>query len=466
MAAMQKRDNEWHIGMKDDSNSCPKFLAVEPSIEITLCYIDGLARNGQVKEDFTEVKCIIYKSIQEIVVSILCRYRMHPTPVIFANEVLSYVESHEVVFYIDKSTYRQLTEDGATLNLSARLRGERCSQSRSFSCEEEVEPRKGPLYLQCNAAGRSGDAFDLFDFYFNESKIKPDVDACNLIIKSHCEEGRLDDALRLYNHLLRHPPSPNHKTYDLLTKALVDAGMMDQALELLLRGRAELFNVQQPGMYMNLIRGFLQQGNLDMAYQLRDDFKTCSIRNRITVLNSVFVEYLFKQGNDEKAMELYRNSLNNDGFTANGHVGHPYLEVFLKYGKKTQAWALFEYMLDNYDECIGLGDETVNLMLNECIKEGKFSDAVNILAKSKAKLKYFPVGAYRNLITKLCHNARLSEAESVFDEWLKQEFTKPGDATYTSLIHAYIKAERVEDAIETVNQLMAAKLRMVTNMCL
>ena len=47
--------------------------------------------------------------------------QMHPTPVIFANEVLSYVESHGVVFYIDKSTYRQLAEDGATLNLNARL---------------------------------------------------------------------------------------------------------------------------------------------------------------------------------------------------------------------------------------------------------------------------------------------------------------------------------------------------------
>ncbi|CAN7013313.1 unnamed protein product [Brassica rapa subsp. trilocularis] len=45
-------------------------------------------------------------------------------------------------------------------------------------------------------------------------------------------------------------------------------------------------------------------------------------------------------------------------------------------------------------------------------------------------------------------------------------FTKPDDATYTSLIHAYIKAERVEDAIETVNKMMAAKLRRVTNMCL
>ncbi|KAL0890197.1 hypothetical protein Bca101_014180 [Brassica carinata] len=123
-------------------------------------------------------------------------------------------------------------------------------------------------------------------------------------------------------------------------------------------------------------------------------------------------------------------------------------------------------MLDNFNECIGLGNETLNMMLNECIEEGRFSDAVNILAKSKAKSKYLHVGAYRNLITKLCQNGRLSEAESVFDEWLKQEGTKPDDATYTSLIHAYVKAERVDDAIETVNKLMAAKLRKVTNMIL
>ncbi|CAH8387779.1 unnamed protein product [Eruca vesicaria subsp. sativa] len=151
-------------------------------------------------------------------------------------------------------------------------------------------------------------------------------------------------------------------------------------------------------MYMNLIRGFLEQGNLDMAYQLRDNFNICSIWNIITILNSVFVEYLFKQGNDDKAMELYKTSLNNDGFIANGHVGHPYLKVLLKYSKKTQARAFFEYMLDNYDECIRLGNNTINMILNGCIKEGQFSDAVNILAKYKTQLKYFPVRAYMNLI--------------------------------------------------------------------
>nr|VDC77357.1 unnamed protein product [Brassica rapa] len=88
-------------------------------------------------------------------------------------------------------------------------------------------------------------------------------------------------------------------------------------------------------MYMNLVRGFLEQRNLDMAHQLRDDFTTCSIRNKIAVLDSVFVEHLFKQGKDEEAMELYRSSVNNkDGFTANGIVGNPYLKLLLKYGQK------------------------------------------------------------------------------------------------------------------------------------
>ncbi|KAF3594469.1 hypothetical protein DY000_02026720 [Brassica cretica] len=229
---------------------------------------------------------------------------------------------HRVRFLINEVSDLDTAANHARLALNKRMNPEKAIST----CNAII----GAMF----AAGRSGDAFDLFHFFFNEYKMKPDIAACNLIIKSHCEEGRLDDALRLYNHLLGHPPSPNHKTYDLSTKAL-------------------------PGMYMNLIGGFLQQGNLDMAYQLGDDFKT--------------------------------NSFNNDGFTANGHVGRPCLEVLLKYGKKTQAWALFEYMLDNYDECIGLGDETVNLMLNECIKEGQFSDAVNILAKSKAKLKYYKV---------------------------------------------------------------------------
>ncbi|XP_010445348.1 PREDICTED: pentatricopeptide repeat-containing protein At3g60980, mitochondrial-like [Camelina sativa] len=226
---------------------------------------------------------------------------------------------------------------------------------------------------------------------------------------------------------------------------MVDAGMMDQALDLLLKGRAELFNFQKPGMYMNLIRGYLEQGNLDMAYQLRDDFKTCSTRNEIAILESLFVEYLFKQGKDEEAMDLYRSSvtMNKNGLTENATVGNVYLKLLLKYGRKTQAWPLFGYMLDNHCCWFRFDADTLNLMVNECFQVGRFSDALNIFTKAKTK------------------NGRLSEAESLFDELLKEEVL-PDDETYKAMIRAFAESGRVEDAVQTADKMMTSKLhRMI-----
>ncbi|EOA15762.1 hypothetical protein CARUB_v10006900mg [Capsella rubella] len=358
---------------------------------------------------------------------------------------------------------RFLIDDISDLDVAAKHARLAATKKRMYP-QEALFTSKAIIGAMCNA-GRSGDALDLFDFFFNKSKLKPDIACCNFIIKTHCEQGRFDEALGLYKHLLSNPPSPDHNTYDILTKALFDAGRMHQALDLLLKGRADLFNFQKPGMYMNLIRGYLEQGNLDMAYQLRDDFKTCSIRNEVAVVESVFVEYLFKQGKDEEAMDLYRSSvtLNEDGLTANATVGNVYLKLLLKYGKKTQAWALFEYMLDNHCCWFRFNGDTLNMMVDECFEEGRFSDAVNILTKAKAKVKYnlLPVGAYRNLITRLCQNGRLSEAESVFDEFLKQDVLNTDVETYNAMIRAYAESGRVEDAVQTANKMMTSKVHKV-----
>ncbi|CAA7055366.1 unnamed protein product [Microthlaspi erraticum] len=362
-----------------------------------------------------------------------------------------------------QSRVRFLIHDVSDLDIAAKHAR---SVVRKRNPERAISTCKAIIGAMCDN-GRSGDALDLFDFFFNEFKMKPDIATCNLIVKSHCEQSRLNDALELYNHLSSyHTPSPDHKTYDLLTKALVDAGSMDQALDLLLRGRNDLFNFLEPAMYMNLIRGYLERGNLDMAYQLRDDFKTCSTRNKITILNSAFVEYLFKQGNDEEAMGLYRTSLNNNGFTSNGAVGNAYLKVLLKYGKKTQAWSLFRYMVDNFDGWSAFREENINMMVNECFETGRFSDAVNIFAETKAKVDYLSVGAYRNLITRLCQNGRLSDAENVFGEFLKEYVTEADAATYKALIHAYVEAGREDDALQTVNKMIVANFHKVNIMFL
>ncbi|WZZ29052.1 pentatricopeptide repeat-containing protein At3g60980, mitochondrial-like [Brassica napus] len=362
-----------------------------------------------------------------------------------------------------------LIDDIVDLDVAANHARRAAAWKKRMAPHRAIETCNAIIGAMCDA-GRSGDAIDLFDFFFNKSEMKPNISSCNLIIKSHCEHGRLDDALRLYTHLSSSEnttPSPDHKTYDLLTKALVDAGTINQALDLLLEGRRVLFNFQEPGMYMNLVRGFLEQGNLDMAYQLRDDFTTCSIRNKIAVLDSVFVEHLFKQGKDEEAMELYRSSVNNkDGFTANGTVGNPYLKLLLTYGQKKQAWALFQYMLDNYVCCFGFNKDTVNMMVNECFDVGRFGDAVNVFNKAKATLQYgLPVEAYRNIITRLCQNGRLSDAETMFNGLVKEQgYHKPDVETYKALIRAYVESSRVEDAVQTSNKMMASKLHRATQL--
>ncbi|KAF3599743.1 hypothetical protein F2Q69_00038184 [Brassica cretica] len=362
-----------------------------------------------------------------------------------------------------------LIDDIVDLDVAAKHARRAAAWKKRMAPHRAIETCNAIIGAMCDA-GRSGDAIDLFDFFFNKSEMKPNISSCNLIIKSHCEHGRLDDALRLYTHLSSSEnttPSPDHKTYDLLTKALVDAGTINQALDLLLEGRRVLFNFQEPGMYMNLVRGFLEQGNLDMAYQLRDDFTTCSIRNKIAVLDSVFVEHLFKQGKDEEAMELYRSSVNNkDGFTANGTVGNPYLKLLLTYGQKKQAWALFQYMLDNYVCCFGFNKDTVNMMVNECFDVGRFGDAVNVFNKAKATLQYgLPVEAYRNIITRLCQNGRLSDAETMFNRLVKEQgYHKPDVETYKALIRAYVESSRVEDAVQTSNKMIASKLHRATQL--
>ncbi|KAL0690943.1 hypothetical protein Bca4012_090622 [Brassica carinata] len=362
-----------------------------------------------------------------------------------------------------------LIDDIVDLDVAAKHARRAAAWKKRMAPHRAIETCNAIIGAMCDA-GRSGDAIDLFDFFFNKSEMKPNISSCNLIIKSHCEHGRLDDALRLYTHLSSSEnttPSPDHKTYDLLTKALVDAGTINQALDLLLEGRRVLFNFQEPGMYMNLVRGFLEQGNLDMAYQLRDDFTTCSIRNKIAVLDSVFVEHLFKQGKDEEAMELYRSSVNNkDGFTANGTVGNPYLKLLLTYSQKKQAWALFQYMLDNYVCCFGFNKDTVNMMVNECFDVGRFGDAVNVFNKAKATLQYgLPVEAYRNIITRLCQNGRLSDAETMFNGLVKEQgYHKPDVETYKALIRAYVESSRVEDAVQTSNKMIASKLHRATHL--
>lgn len=297
-------------------------------------------------------------------------------------------------------------------------------------------------------AKRYRDALDLYHHFFNDLKMVATYHSSNHIIKALCDLGRVDDALALFRAV-----SPNHITFGHLTKVLVHAGRFEEALCLLRE-----FPV--PLACSSLIRGFLNLGNLDMAYQLLEGFESDGFhsdrpweyKSESGVVRVAFIEHWLKQGKDEEAMRWYQSLLGNDRYQVFGDTGNDLLQLLLRYGKKTEAWELFHRMLDGSP----VYSETIDTMVRECFEEGRFREGIETFYKVKAKVGSLKALDYRNVITRCCEQGMLSEAECFFAE---MSSGKCLDVSLDrAMMDAYVKAGRVEDALQTANNMVDAYL--------
>lgn len=330
-----------------------------------------------------------------------------------------------------------------------------------------------PTVFTCNAiiaamyrAKRYNDAIALFQFFFNQSNIVPNIVSYNNLINTHCDEGRVDVGLEVYRHIIANAPfSPSPVTYRHLTKGLIDAGRIGEAVDLL----REMLNKGHGAdslVYNNLISGFLNLENLEKANELFDELKErCLVYDG--VVNATYMEWYFNKGRDKEAMESYK-SLMDRQFRMTPATCNVLLEVLLKHGKKTEAWALFDQMLDNHTppNFQAVNSDTFNIMVNECFKLGKFSEALATFKKvgTKANSKPFAmdVAGYNNIIARFCENGMLSEAETLFEELCSKSLS-PDVPTHRTLIDAYLKMERIDDALRVFNRMVDAGLRVVAS---
>lgn len=302
-------------------------------------------------------------------------------------------------------------------------------------------------------AKRYREALDLFHHFYNELEIKFPYSSPGHIIKALCELGRVDDALALFRATSAGDISSCH-----LTKALVYAGRFDEALCL-------VRECPVPLACSNLIRGFLNLGNVDMANQLLEEFESNKDfgHSKKALLRVAFIEYWLKQGKDEEAMRCYQSLFCNDKFPVNGDTGNALLQLLLRYGKKTEAWELFHRILD----CVGPGrsevpkvmdSETIDIMVRECFEEGRFREGIETFYKVKAKVGSLKPLDYSNVITKCCEQGMLSEAECLLAELSDRNFS-----TYRPMMDAYVKAGRVDDALQTANDMVDVHLKFLAS---
>jgi pentatricopeptide repeat protein len=313
---------------------------------------------------------------------------------------------------------------------------------------------------------RYDDAIALFKFFFEQHHIVPNVVSYNNLINAHCDEGRVDVGLEVYRRIIEIAPfSPSSVTYRHLTKGLIDAGRMEDAVallrEMLVKGHGA-----DSLVYNNVIKGFLELGNLEKADEFFNELKErCLVYDG--VINATYMDWWFKQGKDKEAMESYK-SWQDRNFKVVPATCNTILEVLVKYGKKEAAWALFEHMLDNHTPPThqGVNSDTFNTMVNECFREGEFEEAINTFKKAGTKPGSKPfqmdVAGYNNIIARFCENGMMKQAEE-FLAALSAKCLTPDVTTFRTLIDTYLKMEEIDDVLRMFNKMADAGLRVVAS---
>ncbi|KAL0454509.1 UNVERIFIED_CONTAM: Pentatricopeptide repeat-containing protein [Sesamum latifolium] len=313
-------------------------------------------------------------------------------------------------------------------------------------------------------AKRYNDAKALFQYFFRQFNIIPNIVSYNNLIVSHCESNEMEDALKVYEYILENAPySPSAVTYRHLTKGLIDAGRINDAVDLL-REMLHKGHGADSLVYNNVILGFLNLGNLEKANELFDELKErCTVYDG--VVNATFMDWFFNQGKPKEAMESYRDLMARN-YRMVPATRNVLLETLLRHGKKKEAWDLFHDMLDDHTPPTfqAVNSDTFNMMVNECFKEGKVEEAMDVFKRAGKGIKSKPfqmdVAGFNNMMARLCELEMMDEAEQYYKQLCAKSLS-PDVNTYRTLIDAYIKVDRVDSMLEKYTKMVEAGLRVI-----
>ncbi|KAF8048525.1 hypothetical protein N665_2485s0008 [Sinapis alba] len=306
----------------------------------------------------------------------------------------------------------------------------------------------GAIIVAMCKAKRYKDALDLIHYFFNQYKIIPPKQSFNNVFKAV-----LDD--------------PSTATMTLIrVRRLAQAGSFDEALDPFKKHPPWMEPFAKHLDVSNiLIRGLLDLGDFHEAHKLfRKIMMANEYMNRTALAAATFMEYWFKHGKEDEAMECYSNLLAMEELKDIRSTGaNALLEVLLKYDKKTQAWAFFHHLLNM--ETPNFYVHTIKTtMVNECFKLGRVSHAIQTFKLPSANPRVSASAGFGNIIVKLCELGLLTEAENFCKEMQKDCTIEPDLSAYRALMDAYVKSGRVADVHRISNTMVDAFLSQVAQL--
>lgn len=169
--------------------------------------------------------------------------------------------------------------------------------------------------------------------------------------------------------------------------------------------------------YNSILRGMIEEGNVDGIYEMLNLMKDHSIIVNTILFNKILLYFLKTQKNVKKAAEIYLNPIGEVKLNVITHT--IMIDGFAKAGDSETAVKLFESIKVNTE----LDFISYCALISTLTKINRVKQAIDYIEELREK--------------KLIENFVNNRKKNIFDVNVKKQFV-PNVVTYSILVHAYI----------------------------
>ncbi|KAI3698368.1 hypothetical protein L2E82_41870 [Cichorium intybus] len=305
-----------------------------------------------------------------------------------------------------------------------------------------------------------------------QSGFLPSVFTCNLFMKLLVEEGKVDMAMVVYDHLKKNGFCPTAYTYGIVVKGLCKKSCLKEAGEvfkemneagvepnsftsgsyidgLCSNGYTNLaLDVLKMSdspidvfAYTSVVRGFVKELKLEEAENIFLEMKKVAIVPNVYCYGALIQGYCRKL-DILKAVDLH-NEMCSKGIRTNCVIVSSIMQCWCHLGMSFKAVNEF---INAMESGIFLDEISFNIAIDALCTLGQMEKAMVLLEDMKRKKMKLDVKHYTTLIKGYCLQSDLINAFNIFNE-MKQKGLKPDTITFNMLLDGLSKCGLFEETM-------------------
>ncbi|KAL2343929.1 hypothetical protein Fmac_005214 [Flemingia macrophylla] len=396
--------------------------------------MDGLCRNGMLSDARGLMDLMISNGVypDTVTYSTLLHGYCSKGKVFEAKSVLREMIRNgcQPNTYTCNTLLHSLWKEGRTLEAEEMLQkmNEKCYQPDTVTCNIVVNGlcRNGELdkaieivsgmWTNGTTSLDKGNSFaNLINSIGNVSNCLPDGITYTTLINGLCKDGRIDEAKKRFIEMTAKNLHPDSATYDTFIRSFCKQGKISSAFRV-------LKDMERNGCsktlqtYNALILGLGNKKQIFEMYGLMDEMREKGINPDICTYNNI-ISCLCEGEKAKDAISLLHEMLDK-GISPNMSSFKILIKAFCKSDDFKVACELFEVALS----ICGHKEALYSLMFNELLTGGKLSEAKELFEASLDRYLALKNFMYKDLIERLCQDARLADANSLLHKLIDKGY--------------------------------------------